>query len=526
MKNFISTLVKRWQSLVNWQQYLLFYFLILIFRLFYSFYANNFGQDIARDLVLMANKLASGDWLIGYGPKASVGNFYLAPLYYQLHLLLSALTHNYAFVMKLFVVVVESATPLVLYQILCLIQPKKQALALALLYTLSPLVTIFASFAWNPNTIPFLVTLALWAMLRIVSGKFQGWEPLTAVLAITVALHFHYQAVVLLPFLLIVFVFSWRTQPALHKKWLLGLLFAFVTILPYLLAEQFNGWQNTLAIQRYFTQEHSRYFDRVSKPDFVFKFIPGFFERVLINQQTPANLLGLLIVGVGFWQLVTLAWQNRKQPAHRWLLLYLLLILIMLRIYKGDKVDYYMSTLYLAPVVLLAYIWQAVRWLGFAIILVVLFFAGHFYGRLERVDRHQELVQSVEFITQTLADRPARFVFYNNDDINTFVYGLQKYGQLNIDQSALLVVDICESGMACAWNGVAECNVSRGYTYAAILKKNSGYTSLATQTIGQRGILIGTLQQQPTDWHYSLYTDDLSYGSDLLYQELFETHLE
>jgi hypothetical protein len=38
--------------------------------------------------------------------------------------------------------------------------------------------------------------------------------------------------------------------------------------------------------------------------------------------------------------------------------------------------------------------------------------------------------------------------------------------------------------------------------------------------------LIGTLQQQPTDWHYSLYTDDLSYGSDLLYQELFETHLE
>jgi hypothetical protein len=198
----------------------------------------------------------------------------------------------------------------------------------------------------------------------------------------------------------------------------------------------------------------------------------------------------------------------------------------MFRVYKGDKVDYYMSTLYLVPTLLLGYIWQVKKWLGYLIILIVLFFAGQFYGRLERVNRHAELIEAAEFITATLDGRSARFIFHNNDDINTFVYGLEKYGELNIDQSSLLVVDVCEIGLACRWNGVGECNVSRGYTYSAIIKKTGNYQALAQQTISKRGILIGQLDHQPANWHYPLYLDDISYGTDLLYEQLLQTNLE
>jgi hypothetical protein len=134
---------------------LLLFLIALLFRLNYGFYSNSFGQDVARDLVLIENKITNKDFLVSYGPKASVGNFYLPPLYYQVHLILSLITFNNPFVMKFFVIIIESLTPILLALILRLIKNKKYIWFLTLAYAVAPIPTIFGSFAWNPNTIPF-----------------------------------------------------------------------------------------------------------------------------------------------------------------------------------------------------------------------------------------------------------------------------------------------------------------------------------------------------------------------------------
>jgi hypothetical protein len=362
--------------------------------------------------------------------------------------------------------------------------------------------------------------LALWSFLRIVGKRATGWEPIVGLLAITAAIHFHYQAVVVVPFALTVMIYSWFRHPQLRKKWLWGIFWSLLTIVPYFLVESRHHWQNTRAIISYFTEEHSRYFASVSKPAYVLSFIPAFFERVMIHQELPRHWLGLLLLWYGFWRLSLTALKKRK--LHGWMWWYLVSILIMLRVYKGDKVDYYLSTLYLAPSLFLAYIWQRQKWLGYGLLVFMLFIIGRFYGQTIRVDQYHDLVAASKFITKELSSRPARFIFHNNDDINTYVYGLEKYGELNIDQRSSLIVDICDPRKTCAWDGRLTCDVSRSYTYSAALKSAGKYSELIRFITGEgQTILIGELNEQPAASYYPLYTEGFVYGSDALRPEIY-----
>ena len=59
--------------------YFLAFLAILAFRSWFGFrISNHFGQDMARDLVLTQDKIERGQFLVGYGPKASVGDFLFA----------------------------------------------------------------------------------------------------------------------------------------------------------------------------------------------------------------------------------------------------------------------------------------------------------------------------------------------------------------------------------------------------------------------------------------------------------------
>ena len=74
-------------------------------------------------------------------------------------------------------------------------------------YTLSYLPTTFGTFAWNPNIIPFLSTLALWLWTEyIINHRKKVLIIIPVLLAITV--HLHYQAVVLAPFYLLALTHS------------------------------------------------------------------------------------------------------------------------------------------------------------------------------------------------------------------------------------------------------------------------------------------------------------------------------
>lgn len=523
-------LKKQIELFLKWpkrKKLLVLFIFAFIFRVSYGFYSNSFGQDVSRDLVLAEAKIQQGEWLVGYGPKASVGDFYLPPLYYQTHVLLSGLTNNYPFVMKFFVIVIESLTPVILVLIFELLGFAAFSWALGLIYTIAPIPTIFGTSAWNPNTIPFFASLALLMWLRIINKKSKTkfyWEPLIGTLAVTVAIHFHYQAVIILPFAIGVGIWSFWKQPKSRKFWLLGIALSLLTFLPYVLIEMENNWQNTLAIKNYFTGEHSRYYERVSKPAYFLSFFPSFVERVVTGNNFKFKFLGIILFFVGGFSMAKTSFEERiKQPLHLWLLVYLGSIILMLRVYKGDKLDYYLSALYFLPIILFAYLWKKYRKFAYVLLIFILFNIGLFYGQVERRDGYGELRFAIDFINQELNGGEARYIFHNDDDINTFAYGLSRFGEVRINQNSLLVIDICEPFIECSWNGLNKCDYSRDYTYAAILKSTGEYfpKKILTTNSGMR-ILIGEFHKTPELTNYPLYLNDLSYGSDTLYPELYE----
>lgn len=512
------------------QKLLVLYIFTFIFHTAYGFYANSFGQDVSRDLVLMQKHIQQGEWFLSYGPKASVGNFYLPPLYYQVHLVLSFLTGNYQFVMKLFVVLIESGTPVLVVLILRLLKFGTFSWILALLYSVAPIPTLFGSFAWNPNTIPFFSTLALYCWLSVIekltkkaSKLTPSWEVVIGSLSVVVAFHFHYQAAVLFPFAAVIAVWSFWKQKESRKYWLLALLLSLLTIVPYFLEEVKSHWSNTQAILNYFTQEHSQYYDRVSKPAYFLTFFPGFTERLLMGRNIPFLILGRVVFFLGgIFLLITAVKERSKQPLHIWLGLYFLSIILMLRSYKGDKLDYYLSTLYIFPIILFGYLIRKNKYLATIMVLILLGGMTVFYVAQKRVDGYKNVTVASQYIKSQLNNEPARFIFHNDDDMNTFVYGLERESALHIDQNNLSVVEICEPLTVCAWDQIHRCAQTRGYTYSSILKSTAHYTNTGMIEVDGRTILVGKFDQAPDNLEYPLYLNDMSYGSDTLFPELYK----
>lgn len=493
-------------------QYLIFIAFILCFRLIYAANVVNFTQDQARDVVLMDRFRQEKVMFVDYGPKASVGNFYLAPFYYQLHYFISFFTNNHPLTMHYVTTFVESFTPFILLLVLIRFFDKKSSYVAATLFAFSPLVTIFATFAWNPNMIPFLSTLSLYLLLRYSEEK-KWWQVAGGTLFVALAVHLHYQAVVLLPFLAFFYIYLGRSF-RIWKHISLAILLAAATMLPYFVSEIANNWQNTRQIISFFTSEHSRYFDRVSKPEFIFTFIPQFFERIFYKESFGwmKVLIGRFVFLAGFFLFFIKAFRNKKIFL---VLIYFVSILVMMRVYKGDKLDYYMSTLFIAPYFLIAMLLHFKK-VFVGLVLLIAWFAGGQYARVTPKNQLNELMTAVSFINRNVVSNSANFIFHDDNYVNIFSYGLRKYSTLRHDPSSLAVVDICYGIQRCNWDGNLWCADDRGYTFMALFREAAIYTQEASfMTYDAFNLSVGRIEASTIpNYEVSLY--DNAYGNDLL----------
>lgn len=501
-------------------QLLLFFLFILSFRFLYASQVINFTQDQARDVWKMEQFRQQGKIFIGYGPKASVSDFYLAPFYYQLHYWLSFVTNNHPLTMHWFITFVESLTPVVLFLVLKNFVRKKYAYLVSLLYTFSPLVIIFATFAWNPNMIPFLSLSALLISIKYFQTKRKGYIPLFSVL-LALDVHLHYQAIVLLPFYLFFLVKSVLEDRKVIKYWGLGFLLALVTIFPYFQAEIKTNWHNTDQIISYFTGEHSRYYDRVSKPAFVLTFIPSFFERLLVGKNyLDKILIGRFIFFIGLIFILLRTFKKvlmKKGQKEILLLVYFFGILLMLRVYKGDKLDYYMSTLFVFPYFLLAFLLEKFKDWFFPVILFIAIMIGQQYQKVEPKNQLEDLKQAITFLNNNLETKEANFHFHDDNYINIFAYGLDRYSDIKPSTTSHQIVDVCYGRLQhCRWDGVLWCNYDRGYTYMVLFNQEANYQLKSTnQKNDGYNLLIGEVDLIP-EINYKVSTYQSEYGNDLL----------
>ncbi len=498
----------------NYRASLLLLLISLIFRLAYGSHYVVFSQDVARDNLIIQKYINNHTYLVGYGPKASVYDFYLPPFYYQLHLIVSLITHSYPLVMKYLITIVESITPVILFLILSRILSQWKAYLLAILYLLSSLVLSISVNAWNPNMIPFFSTLALYTWIKIFIDKKYKWFIL-GVLATTLAIQLHYQAVVLISFLVFISTWSLIKNKYSLKYILIGLTLSSLTMLPYVFAELNNGWHNTHQIINYFTQEHSRYFDQVSKINFFSDFIPSFLQRVLMGYHYNL-LIGRLIFVFGL--LFVLFNMTKKDRLAILMGIYMFSILIMLRVYKGDKLDYYMSTLFIVPPILIAFIWKYIKTPIFSIfIFVLIYYSGLYLGKSGNFNDLKTINSEQQLISQISSKKQFRVLFHNDDQINKYAYIFNNLSKTSNDSN--YVLEVCESTSQCEPASRPICVNNMGYTYANILRTTQT-NSLLFYNLQSRFIL-SQYQDTIKPLGYKLYEYDNAYGIDTVFPQAY-----
>ena len=510
-----------WQKIIKKQLPLLIFFVcVLLVRTIYGFKVVSFSQDLARDVVLMRQYSKQGMIFIPYGAKTSAGNFFVPPFHYQLHYLLAGLFNHSPLVMHWFTIVVESMTPVVLVIFLSKIISRKNAYLVSTVYAVSPTIVSHGTSAWNPGMIPFFTSLGILCLFNHLNHK-SKWHIVLAVTLLGLSFHLHYQVAVLIPFMGLVFLWSISRDKKNLFYWVMGGLINLIFLMPYLVAEYQSGWLNTQRIIIFLTQEHAKYFDQISSLNFVAEYIPRFFGKMIAGEQVFTLLLGRVLVYVGL--VILIINTLKKDRYQKWLLIYILSVLAMLRVYKGDKVEYYLSALFIFPFIMLGLLAQ--KWPRFFIpvIMITMFLHGKYYGSLQPYNQLKDLRQVVETISQSAAgvgsDSVGLFI-HDMNLANVIIGGLDSFSELQLQNDSHLIIDVCGKWQNCEWNGLRTCQHDQAYTYSALFKSESGYRYINKVVTPDYTMVMGSLDQTIYPSNYLTSDNKKSQGSDLLSTQL------
>lgn len=360
-----------------------------------------------------------------------------------------------------------------------------------MLYAISPAVIGYATAMWSPAVVPFFSLLALYSWIKYLNDKNFKWIIL-GVVTTSLVLHLHFQAILLAPFVLIVLAFSlWRDSKLVAKFWMIGVIISLIIAMPYILAELTSDLSNTRSIIGFMDSEHRYYYDRVTKPNFVFTFLPGFFQRIMINSEMTYLVFGRIVLFIGGISLLIMSWRNSK---YRWLAVYLAILILMLRAYKGDKHDYYMSVLFVAPAILLGATYDVFKNHALILIIPIAFYAGLNLSKIPGNNSLGLLKESVVWVEQNIDTNDVNLYFHHEDLANVYLYGFHQFTGVKIEPESTTWVDICHRRNKCVYYGIPYSVDSKVYSKASWEKYTLDYTFNDSKIFGDHQLAIGSIK--------------------------------
>jgi 4-amino-4-deoxy-L-arabinose transferase-like glycosyltransferase len=207
-----------------------------------------FLGDEGRDMMVMKRMIIDHKFTL-LGPTASVGGFFLGPIYYYFMLpfvWISGMNPAGAAVM---VALFGIATIYLVYRVGKDFFDEWVGLAAASLYALSPVVIAYSRSSWNPNLVPFFSTLLIYLLWRVVVKAEKKWLFWIGV-TLGIGLQLHYLFLFLFPVVGIWFLLFGREKSML-RPYLLGIVGFFVGYGPFLAFELRHGFPNTISIFRF-----------------------------------------------------------------------------------------------------------------------------------------------------------------------------------------------------------------------------------------------------------------------------------
>lgn len=321
-----------------------------------------YHQDQVRDLQYVKEHVETGKFIY-LGPKASVGNFFLAPLWYYLMQITYFFSHS-PVAPALMVAVLNSAAVVLLYFFTATFFNSGAAVIASLLYAVSPFSIEYSRFAWNPNPIPFFTIIAIYSLYIYIYKNRKSFIYI-AVMASNFAFQLHYQG-----FLLVAAVFIF---PLMKKDWkrlvLSGILFIGL-LMPFIIYEVSNGYPNMSQIAYFLGKTTEGRSLGVANSLKVFtQDYPEFISRVLFfGNKTLGVIFSLVTYLMVLKSFLLKKLSVKKNPQDNLLFIFSILLLTLFA-YRQWIVPYYLLVTLIPLIVIAVLAFGRFKWLLIILVL-------------------------------------------------------------------------------------------------------------------------------------------------------------
>lgn len=208
-----------------------------------------FLGDEGRDVLVVRDMLLGRKYTL-IGPGTSIGNMYLGPWYYYMLLIPLFAADFSPLGPAIFICVLGLLTVALLWWVARVWIGRREALAVAFLYAVSPVVITYSRSSWNPNIMPFFALLTIYSLWVVWRYHRLRWLLVTSV-SFAMVLNSHYLGLLLLPTICI-FMFLSRKNPGFPKYFVSFFLLLFLLLSPLVWFDLRHGGANFAAMKKFF----------------------------------------------------------------------------------------------------------------------------------------------------------------------------------------------------------------------------------------------------------------------------------
>ena len=438
-------------SIIKWVQKNRFEFLILLailamgsfLRLYRIGEYMVFLGDEGRDAIIVRRLLVDFDPIL-IGPGTSVGDMYLGPLYYYF-IAPGLLLANFSPVGPSVQIALFGVATIALIWFMAREWFGKWAgLIAALLYAVAPTVVLFSLSSWNPNIMPFVALVSVYALWRIWNYSQYKWFLVLGV-AYAFVLQSHYLGLILAPPIIIFWVLTLRKEKkrrSLLRFTTYGLLIFGLLMSPLLVFDYRHGWINYNGLKELILGDSTR------ASSFRANFLPyisstwDLAATRLVGGRNAiiGSIMGAALAGFGSFLLFSARKLKGSKSRSAFILLFSWLTMgfVGLSFYSNEIYDHYMGFFFPAPFLILGGIAQYLitkaklrgTWIV-ATVLIFLVFINLENSHLEYPPNRQ--LQRTETVAnkvvQETGGRPFNLaVIANNNYEDAYLYFLEKWG--------------------------------------------------------------------------------------------------
>lgn len=323
-----------------------------------------FLGDEGRDVRIVRRFLTDFD-LMFIGPRTSIGNIYLGPLFYYLIAPFLALWNFSPVGPAVFVALLDFATVFLVAVVSKNLFGPVAGLTSSALYATSPLIVEHAKHSWNPNIMPFFALVSVYSIWMVWQKGKSLWLLILGV-SLAFVVQSHYLGLLLFPltflfWLAALFLGVTKEQKSrffLHTLASMGIFALLMS--PLLLFDIKHGWQNFDSLKTFFIERQSTV---SARPWNALPELWPLWREYLVSRLVFSSS-AFFAKGVGLTVLLGVAWYLVKTGvSRRWanlmfVILWIGIGLLGLGLYKQEIYDHYFGFLFPAPFILLGAIFE------------------------------------------------------------------------------------------------------------------------------------------------------------------------